>query len=329
MTRREFVRVTVATGLAVGTGSTAWAVEARNEMPYRVLGRTGERISALGLGGFHVGGQRDEQDSIRIIRSAIDRGVNFMDNCWDYHGGNSEIRMGKALRDGYRAKVLLMTKIDGRTKAAAARQIDESLRRLQVDHVDLMQFHEIIRREDPDRIFGPGGAMEAMAAAKQAGKVRYIGFTGHKDPSIHLRMLEVAAGHKFRFDAVQMPLNVMDAHFRSFEREVLPVLMKDDIGVLAMKTMAGGGILRSNTVTAAECLQYALNLRTSTAIVGMDSMRYLDQAIDTARAFKPLTAEQVTALLARTAAAAAGGQYEIFKISPSYDATTRFPEWTG
>jgi predicted aldo/keto reductase-like oxidoreductase len=329
ITRREFVKAAVATGIFVGAGARAWAVETRNEMPCRALGRTGEKVSVIGLGGFHIGAQKDEQESIRLIRSAIDRGINFMDNCWDYHHGASEIRMGKALRDGYRQKVFLMTKIDGRTKAAAARQIDESLRRLQTDHVDLMQFHEIIRREDPDRVFEPGGAMEAMAAAKQAGKVRYIGFTGHKDPAIHLRMIEVAAEHKFRFDAVQMPLSVMDAHFRSFEHKALPVLLKEGFGVLGMKCMGGGGILGSNTVTARECLQYALNLPASTVIVGMDSMKFLDQAIETARTFKPMTREQVGALLARTAEAAASGQYEVFKVSPNYDATTRFPEWMG
>ncbi len=165
-----------------------------------------------------------------MIRSAIDRGITFMDNCWDYNDGVSEVRMGKALQDGYRNKVFLMTKIDGRTKASAAQQIDESLQRLQTDHVDLMQFHEVIRLEDPDRIFAEGGAMEAMLEAKKAGKVRYIGFTGHKDPYVHLRMLDHARKHDFHFDTVQMPLNVMDAHFRSFTREVLPALTREGIG---------------------------------------------------------------------------------------------------
>ena len=206
VTRREFVKLAAATSIAVGVGSLAWAAEKPGGMPYRVLGRTGEKVSAIGLGGYHIGKQADEQESIRLIRSAIDGGITFMDNCWDYNGGASEIRMGKALRDGYRDKVFLMTKIDGRTKESAAPQIDESLQRLQTDRIDLMQFHEIIRMEDPDRIFAEGGAMEAIQAAKQAGKIRYIGFTGHKDPLVHLRMLEIAANHKFRFDAVQMPL---------------------------------------------------------------------------------------------------------------------------
>jgi aryl-alcohol dehydrogenase-like predicted oxidoreductase len=178
-----------------------------------------------------------ESDSIRLIRSAIDRGINFMDNSWDYNDGQSEIRMGKALKDGYRQKVFLMTKLDGRTKDEAAKQIDELLKRLQTDHLDLIQHHEIIRFEDPDRIFAQGGAQEAVLEAKQAGKVRFIGFTGHKDPHIHLYMLQVAAAQSFRFDTVQMPLNVMDAHFRSFEKLVLPKLVQDGIGVLGMKSM--------------------------------------------------------------------------------------------
>ena len=165
------------------------------------------------------------------------------------------MRMGKALRDGYRDKVFLMTKIDGRSKTGAAAQIDESLRRLQTDHVDLLQFHEIIRMDDPDRIFAPGGALEAVLEAKKAGKLRYIGFTGHKDPSIHLHMLQTAAQHQFRFDTVQMPLNVMDAHYRSFEHQVLPVLLKEQIGVLGMKSMGSGDILKSKAVQPIECLQ--------------------------------------------------------------------------
>src|SRR5438309_2997874 len=223
-------------------------------MHYRTLGRTGEQVSLIGLGGFHIGSPKDEQEGIRIIRSAIDHGINFMDNCWDYHDGGSEIRMGKALKDGYRKQVFLMTKIDGRTKKAAAEQLDQSLQRLQTDVIDLLQHHEVLRLEDPDRIFARGGAMEAVVAAKKAGKVRYIGFTGHKDPLVHLRMLEVAAAHGFRFDAVQMPLNVLDAHFRSFGHEVLPRLVQEEIGVLGMKPLGSGAILQSKTVTAIECL---------------------------------------------------------------------------
>src|SRR5438477_619342 len=234
VTRREFIAAVAAT-VAVGAAGQTWAAENKNEMPYRTLGRTGERISALGLGGYHIGVPKDEREGIRIIRTAIDRGLNFMDNCWDYHDGGSETRMGKALRDGYREKVFLMTKIDGRTKKAAAEQLDQSLKRLQTDVIDLLQHHEVLRLDDPDRIFAEGGAHEAMLEAKKAGKIRFIGFTGHKDPLVHLRMLEVAAKHGFRFDTVQVPLNVMDAHFRSFGKHVLPVLVKEGIGVLGMK----------------------------------------------------------------------------------------------
>jgi aryl-alcohol dehydrogenase-like predicted oxidoreductase len=298
-------------------------------MIFRTLGRTGEKVSAIGLGGFHVGIPKDEQEAVRLIRAAIDRGVTFMDNCWDYHDGASELRMGKALRDGYRQKAFLMTKFDGRTKAVAARQIDESLARLQTDRVDLMQVHEVIRLEDPDRVFGPGGAMEAVAEAKQAGKIRYVGFTGHKDPVVHLRMLEAAAKHGFRFDAVQMPLNVLDAHFRSFEKQVLPALVRDGIGVLGMKSLASGAILKSDTATAVECLHYALNLPTSVVITGIESMERLDQAVEAARTFKPMGEQEVAALLARTAEAARTGRYELFKTDKRFDATADNPKWLG
>lgn len=252
--RRDFLKSAVAATVVVGASSQAWAAEITEGMPYRALGRTGVKVSAIGLGGYHIGKKEiDEAESIRIIRSAIDRGITFMDNCWDYNDGASEIRMGKALRDGYRQKAFLMTKVDGRTKEAAARQIEECLLRLQTDHIDLMQMHEIIRLEDPDRSFTDGGAMEALIEAKQAGKIRYIGFTGHKDPLVHLRMLEIAAANTFRFDAVQLPLNVMDAHFRSFEHHVLPLLVKDEVGVLGMKALGDPFILQSQTVTPIEC----------------------------------------------------------------------------
>ena len=329
VSRREFVKMALAAGAAVAAGPQLWSAETKNEVPVRLLGRTGEKVSAIGLGGYHIGIQDDEQLSLRIIRSAIDRGITFMDNCWDYNGGESEVRMGRALRDGYRQKVFLMTKIDGRTKALASKQIDESLERLQTDHVDLLQFHEIVRQTDPDPIFAEGGALEAVLAAKQAGKIRFIGFTGHKDPAIHLRMLAVAAEHKFRFDAVQMPLNVMDAHFRSFEHQVVPKLVADGIGVLGMKSLGFGAILRSQTVSAIECLHYAMNLPTSTVITGIDSLAILDQAVEAARTFAPMSQEQVSALLARTADAAASGTYEQFKTSSGFDATTRNPQWTG
>jgi len=330
ITRRNFVKSIAVTGVAVGLGAQAWAAESKSgDMIYRTLGRTGAKVSAIGLGGFHIGVPKDEAEGIRIIRTAIDHGITFMDNCWDYHDGGSEVRMGKALRDGYRDKVFLMTKIDGRTKTLAAKQIDACLQRLQTDRIDLMQHHEIIRLEDPDRVFEENGAMAAVLEARKAGKIRYIGFTGHKDPLVHLRMLEIAAQHHFTFDAVQMPLNVMDAHFRSFEKQVVPVLVKEGIGVLGMKPLGSGTIVKTEAVTAIECLHYALNLPTSVVITGMDSMSRLDQALAAARSFKPMSKEQVAALLARTEQLAATGRYERFKTSPAFDATARHPEWTG
>ena len=299
-------------------------------MPYRTLGRTGERVSAIGLGGWHLSlPQVDEPLSLRLVRTAIDRGISFMDNSWDYNEGKSETRMGRALRDGYREKVFLMSKIDGRSKQEAARQLDESLRRLQTDRLDLVQHHEILRYEDPHRIFDEDGANAALLEARQAGKLRYIGFTGHKDPHIHLYMLEVARQHGFAFDTVQMPLNVMDAHYRSFGRLVLPELVKQQIGVLGMKPMANGIILKSKTASAAECLRYALNLPTSVVITGCDSMDVLEQALEVARTFRPMVDAEVAALLARTAQAAATGEFEPFKTTSIFDSTASHPEWLG
>ncbi|OKH41986.1 aldo/keto reductase [Calothrix sp. HK-06] len=301
-----------------------------SEMLYRELGSTGERVSAIGLGGWHIGLKYvDEELGIRIVRAAIDRGITFMDNSWDYNDGASETRMGKALRDGYRDKVFLMTKIDGRSKQAAARQIDESLQRLQVDCIDLVQHHEIIRFEDPHRVFDEEGANAALIEARQAGKLRYIGFTGHKDPYIHLHMLQVAAEHKFKFDAVQLPINVMDAHYRSFTKLVVPELVKQNIGILGMKSLGNGIILRSNTVTAIECLHYALNQPTSVVVTGIDSMEILDQAFEAVRTFQPMNDEEEQALLAKTALSASRGEFEPFKTSSIFDGTAQNPDWLG
>jgi aryl-alcohol dehydrogenase-like predicted oxidoreductase len=299
-------------------------------MPYRVLGRTGERVSAIGLGGWHIG-LKAVSDTLatRIIRGAIDRGINFLDNSWDYNDGASETRMGQALRDGYREKAFLMTKIDGRSKAEAARQLDQSLRRLQTDCIDLVQHHEMLRFEDPHRIFDEEGAQAALLEARQAGKLRFIGFTGHKDPRIHLYTLEVAAEHGFTFDTVQMPLNVMDAHYRSFGHLVVPELVKQQIGVLGMKSMGNGLILRARVVTPIECLHYALNLPTSVVITGIDSLAILDQAFEAARTFRPMTDAEVHALLSKTATAASRGEFELFKTSSIFDSTTTHPEWLG
>ncbi len=300
------------------------------DIPYRTLGRTGERVSAIGIGGWHLGLKPvTEKMAVEIVRQAIDRGINFLDNCWDYNDGASETRMGKALRDGYRQKAFVMTKIDGRSKAAATKQLDQSLRRLHIDCIDLVQHHEILRYEDPHRIFDEEGAHAALVDARRAGKLRFMGFTGHKDPRIHLYMLEVADAHGVTFDTVQMPLNVMDAHYRSFERMVLPELLRHNIGVLGMKPMANGIILKSGTVTAIECLHYALSLPTSVVITGIDSLERLDQAIEAVRTFRRMSDAERKALLAKTARAASFGEFEPFKTTSIFDGTASNPEWLG
>lgn len=300
------------------------------DMLYRTLGRTGEKVSVIGMGGYHIAKHGLSDDaSIRMVRSAIDRGITFMDNSWDYNEGQSEILMGKALKDGYRQRVFLMTKIDGRTKETAERQIETCLKRLQTDHIDLVQHHEIIRFDDADRIFAEAGAMEATVAARKAGKIRYIGFTGHKDPHIHLYMLKVAEEHSFHFDTVQMPLNVMDAHFRSFGQMVLPELVKHEIGVLGMKSMGDGVILKSEIVTPIECLHYALSLPTSVVITGIDKPEILHQAFEAVKSFQPMSREQIANLLARTKEVAMAGKYELFKTSSHFDSTAKNPDWLG
>ncbi len=301
----------------------------KDEIPCRLLGRTGEKVSIVGIGGYHIGIQQDERESIRIIHTAIDNGINFLDNSWDYNEGVSEIRMGKALQDGYRKKVFLMTKIDGQDRKTAAIQLEECLRRLQTETIDLLQFHEIIRMEDADRVFAPGGALEAVLEARKAGKVRYIGFTGHKSPAIHLKMFQTALNHGFIFDTVQMPLNVMDAHFDSFEKKVMPVLQKHEIGILGMKPLAEKLILESKTVSPIECLHYAMNLPVSVVITGCDSLPILEQALQAARTFRPFSPGERAALLARTAQAAGKGEYELYKTDTRFDATSRNPHWLG
>jgi len=352
MERRKFLAGMAASGIACSIPNQGWA-EGQNkqtgmdnadklprvsspgtrkgDMLYRELGKTGVQVSAIGMGGFHIGNPKlQESDSIKLIHSGIDRGITFMDNSWDYNEGQSEIRMGKALsQGGYRQKVVLMTKIDGRTKEEAMRQLETSLQRLQTDHIDIVQHHEIIRFDDPDRVFASGGANEALVEAKKAGKIRFIGFTGHKDPRIHLYMLETAQKHGFHFDTVQMPLNVMDAHFRSFGRLVLPQAVKQGIGVLGMKSMGDSVILKSNTVSATECLHYALNLPTSVVITGIDKPEILDQAIEAAKSFKPMSEQEVAAILNKTKEVAMAGKYELFKTSSHFDSTAKHPDWLG
>ncbi|MGA2136176.1 MAG: aldo/keto reductase [Bryobacteraceae bacterium] len=326
--RREIlgalIGASVLSGLPAAAGETA-----HNGVPYRTLGRTGERVSAIGLGGYHMAVPADEADGIKLVRTAVDEGINFLDNCWDYHDGKSEVWMGKALRDGYRQKVFLMTKFDGRTRESTAKQIDESLTRLQTDHVDLMQYHENIRMEDPDRFFAADGPVEALVAAKKAGKIRYIGFTGHKDPAVHLRMLEVAGQHGFHFDAAQMPLNLLDAHFRSFAKLVVPKLVEQGVGVLGMKPMAFGNLPQKGLATGIECLHYAMNLPTSVVITGCDTMERLRQALEAARTFRPLSEGQLAGLLGKTREAALSGKLEPFKTTAQFDGTALNPGWMG
>ncbi len=299
------------------------------EMHFRELGSTGEKVSPIGLGGFHLG-QPDlsAAEATKILRTAVDRGINFLDNSWDYNDGESERRMGNAI-EGIRDRVFLMTKFDGRTKKSALQQLDESLRRLKVDHVDLWQFHENNRLEDPDRFFAEGGAAEAVTEARQAGKIRYAGFTGHKDPMVHIRLLQMAKERNFRFEAVQMPLNVMDAHFRSFEKHVLPLLVEKQIGVLGMKSMGDKQILKSGIVSPLDCLRYALRLPTSVVITGIDSMDILDQAFEAVATYRSLSDADVAALLKKTEQAGKNGQFEPFKTTEGFDATAFHPEWLG
>lgn len=300
-----------------------------NGMIYTTLGSTGETVSCIGLGGYHIGLMEKEDEAVGLVRSAIDRGITFLDNSWDYNDGRSESRMGKALAGGYRDRVFLMTKIDGRDVRSAAKQLDESLSRLQTDHLDLIQLHEVIRMDDPDRAFAINGAIHALLRAKAQGKVRFIGFTGHKSPAIHLRMLKIAATHGVHFDTVQMPLNLMDVHYDSFQKQVLPVLLQRRIGVLGMKPCSAGKMLESGTVSAVECLRYALSLPTDVVITGCDSMKILDQAIDVARSFEALTEIEKAQLEAKTASAARAGQFEEYKTTHEHDSTMQHRQWLG
>ncbi len=344
MERRDFLRTAAVAGVGAvaqaqqpspitgAGGGPAGKPQKRQENPamqYRELGTTGERVSAIGMGGFHIGKTPDSAESVKLVRAGIDRGITFMDNCWDYNEGTSELRMGEALRDGYREKIFLMTKIDGRTAMEYNRQLEQSLARLRTDQIDLVQFHEVIRYEDPDRIFAKGGAIEAAMAARQAGKIRYIGFTGHKDPAIHLRMFEVAKANNFHFDTVQMPVNVMDAHFRSFSKQVIPVAQAAGTGVLAMKTFGDHYILDSGVVQPIEALQWSLSQPVSVVITGIDSMPILDQAFVAVKDFQPMPAAQQAALLQRTEQLAMTGSTELFKTSQHYDGTAGNPKWLG
>lgn len=298
-------------------------------MPERRLGRTNERVSIVGMGGFHLGKpDLPDAQAIALIHRGIDRGITFMDNCWDYNGGTSELRMGRALAQaGYRDRVFLMTKLDGRTKSAYAKQLEGSLARLLTDRIDLVQFHENIRFEDADRIFGAGGAMEAALDARRAGKIRFIGFTGHKHPRYHLHMLDLAKRNGFTFDTVQMPLNVMDAHYESFEKHVLPVANALDMGIIAMKTFGDPHILKRGILAPIEMLHYGMNVQSGVVVTGIDTPEILAQAIEAATSFQPLPPEKIAAMLAKTRDVALTGETELYKTTHVFDGTVRNPHW--
>ena len=350
MERRTFIKATAAGVAAAAMAPPAYAqvetsqggtikamgpvtsrIAEHPDMKYRALGRTGERVSLVGMGGYHLAkpGGPTSDEAIRIVHAGLEAGINFCDNCWDYNGGESEVRLGRALARGWRDRTFLMTKIDGRTAKAAMHQIETSLTRLQTDHVDLLQFHEIIRMDDPERVFAQGGALEAVLRAREQGKLRYIGFTGHKSPAIHKHMFEVADRHGFHFDTVQMPLNVMDAHYDSFEQGVLPVALAHGTAVMGMKAFGDPFILDTKAVSPIEMLHYPMSLPVALQITGIDSLPILQQALQAVRSFAPFTPEQRAAILSRTAELARDGHTEHYKVSNHFDGTVHNPQWLG
>jgi uncharacterized protein len=306
------------------------AVATVNGIGRRKLGRADAEVSIIGIGGYHIGlSDVSEADAIRIVRRALDEGINFLDNCWDYNDGASEERMGKALQDGYRQKAFLMTKIDGRTGAAARRQLEQSLQRLKTDHIDLLQIHEVIRTGDPEQAFQPGNVVDVLQQARKEGKIRFIGFTGHKSPDIHLHMIETADKHGFTFDTVQMPVNALDEHYNSFGQKVIPAAQKRGMAIMGMKPLSNGAILKTKTISAVEALHYAMSVPVTVTITGCDSLPILEQALSLARNFKPLDEQQKIAVLQKTAPVAMAGKFEAYKSSQIYDGTINNPQWLG
>jgi uncharacterized protein len=318
--RREFMQ-TGAAGLATAAlvASTADSAHGQNAagIPLRPLGRTGQSVTMICLGGYHSSVHANEQDSIRLIQRAVDEGITFLDNAWDYHNGGAEERMGKAISQGNRReKVFLMTKCCGRTAKDAQSHLEDSLRRLRTDHLDLWQFHEIVYDNDPDWIFADGGAIEYALKAKEEGKIRFLGFTGHKDPSIHLKMLD----KPYPWATVQMPLNVMDSQFRSFQHRVLPVLNQRGIAPIAMKSLGGNGkIVSEANVAIEEALRYVLSLPIATLVSGIDSEKVLEQNLKIVRDFKPMTTDEMAAIENKVRPYAGDGRFELFKSSKMYD----------
>ena len=290
------------------------------DIPLRPLGATGVMVSALGLGGYHIGKMKSEREAIRLVHAAIDAGITFMDNAWEYQEGRAETRMGKAIGDR-RDRVFLMTKVctHGRGKREAMKQLEQSLRRLKTDMLDLWQIHECVYDNDPERHFAPGGVVEALQLAQKQGKVRFVGFTGHKHPDIHLAMLR----HDFRFDACQLPLNCFDASFRSFEREVLPTLVGHGIAPIGMKSLGGDARqLKNKVVPAQEALRYAMSLPVATTISGIDSMKVLRQNLKVARGFERMSQKQMDALRRRMREHATDGRYELYKTTAAHEGPT-------
>jgi aryl-alcohol dehydrogenase-like predicted oxidoreductase len=311
ISRRIFIAAGALTAAEIGSAQTT------GEMPMRPLGKTGVKVSAIGVGGYHLGSAKDLDEAKRIVDEAIDGGINFFDNCWDYHDGKSEEWMGEALH-GKRDKVVLMTKVctHGRDKQVAMDMLEQSLRRLQTDHLDVWQIHEVIYDDDPDLVFASGGAIEALVQAKKNGKVRFVGFTGHKNPATHLKMLS----HNFPFDTVQMPLNCLDATFRSFETNVLPELIRRGIAPLGMKSLCGSGEIVSKGAAAVDdALRYAMSLPVATTISGMNSLDVLRQNLAIARQFRPFSAAEMQNVRDRCRSDAADGRYELFKTTLKYD----------
>ncbi len=320
--RREFLMRTATTASVLVVPGVVHAagdvVGGTNDgVPRRRFGRHDDRVSLLCVGGFHIG-KPSERESVRIIHEALDNGVNFLDNAWEYHHGESEKRMGRALK-GRRDRAFLMTKHHGRDKKMAMQHLEDSLRRLQTDHIDLWQYHEVIYDDDPDRIFAPGGGIEAAEVARKQGKVRYIGFTGHKAPRIHLKML----AYGFPWDAVQLPLNPFDPHYRSFEKWVLPVLERRKIAPLAMKTRGGGELLETGQCSVEELWRYAAALPVATIVSGMGSVELLRDNLRLARTLQPMTATEMKALRERVKPLAEDGAHELYKTA------RRFDGWKG
>ena len=318
LNRREFIKLSAASAAAISLAGIPLRASSRNDMPYRTLGKTGLEVSLLTIGGWSIGvDELTDAESIKLMRTAVDEGINFFDNAWEYHDGGSEVRMGKALQDGYREKVILMTKHHGRKPEYARKHLEDSLRRMKTDYIDVWQFHEIDEQWEVDTIYS-SGVLDFALKAKEEGKIRHIGFTGHFRPSLHLEMIYKG----FDWETVQFPVNVLDQHYLSFSKNVLPVAVEKNIGVIAMKTLGGGTFIKNKVLSPEEALRFAMTLPVSTVCSGMDSMKVLKENIKTAKNFKPMEEDDITKLLERTIPLALNGKYEEYKTytpDPDYE----------